>query len=289
MQPVSSANEEAIEAWNGVLFDRFLKYREFMVGGLAPLSDRALSELPPRPGDRVLDIGCGFGETTQQLAALVGREGEVLGIDSSERFLEVAREEAAAADFENLRFEVADAEVAELDGGFDYAFARMGTMFFANPVAAHRNVRAMLRPGGRLCAVVWRRKLDNEWLYRAEQAVERYISEPEEETDELTCGPGPFALANADTTSQILLSSGFQDVALRRCDVPFHMGSLDQATELVMALGPAGEAIRLAGAEADRLRPELEAAVRGVLEEFDGPDGVVSSASSWIVTATAAS
>jgi ubiquinone/menaquinone biosynthesis C-methylase UbiE len=286
VQRVASANEEAIEAWNGVLFDRFLEYRDIFVAGLGAFSDRALAEHPPQHGDRALDIGCGFGDTTQQLARLVGDEGEALGVDAAERFVALAREEAAEAGLGNVRFEVADVEAAELEGEFDYAFARMGTMFFANPVAAHRNIRRSLRPGGRLCTVVWRRKIDNEWLYRAEQAVERFVSEPED-SDEPTCGPGPFALADADTTSQILLSAGFEDVTLRRCDLPFGFGSLDRAVGMTMAIGPAGEIIRLAGEDAERVRPQIEAAVREELARFDGPDGPVTTASTWIVTARA--
>lgn len=287
MQPVASANEEAIEAWNGVLFDRFLQYRDILVTGLGAHSDRALADFPPRPGDRVLDIGCGFGDTTRQLAQLVGPEGEALGVDAAARFVGVAREEAGQAGAENVRFAVADVEAAELERGFDYAFARMGTMFFANPVAAHRNIRRSLRPGGRLCTVVWRRKLDNEWLHRAEKVVEEFVSEPED-SDEPTCGPGPFALADADTTSHILLSSGFEDVTLRRSDLPFRIGrDLDQAVELAMALGPAGEVIRLAGEDAEKIRPEIEAAVRRALADFEGSGGVTSTASAWIVSATA--
>jgi len=287
VQKVASANEEAIEAWNGVLFDRFLEYRDILVTGLGAFSDRALAAHPPAPGDRALDIGCGFGDTTQQLAELVGPEGEALGIDAAERFVDLARAEAAEAGVSNVRFEVADVEAAELPGTFDYAFARMGTMFFANPVAAHRNIRRALRPGGRLCTVVWRRKIDNEWLYRAEQAVERFVSEPED-SEEPTCGPGPFALADANTTSDILESAGFEEICFERCDVDFHQGDdLDQAIELVMALGPAGEIIRLAGEDAERIRPEIEAALREELAGFDRPGGPVSTASAWIITARA--
>ena len=90
MASVSTANEEAIEAWNGVLFDRFREFRHLLVGGLTPHSDRALAYFPPRLGDRVLDIGCGFGDTAQQLAELVGPTGEVVGVDSSERFIETS-------------------------------------------------------------------------------------------------------------------------------------------------------------------------------------------------------
>jgi hypothetical protein len=158
-------------------------------------------------------------------------------------------------------------------------------MFFASPVAALRNVRAALNPGGRLCMIVWRRKLDNDWLHRGELVAERYLEEPEE-TDEPTCGPGPFSMANADTTSEILVHAGFEDIALHRQDVNYRMGAnMDQAIALVTAIGPAGELIRLAGDAADEVRPQLEADLRAAYADLERPDGVYASASAWIVTA----
>ena len=164
----------------------------------------------------------------------------------------------------------------------------MGIMFFANPVVAMRNVRGALAPGGRLVGVVWRRKLDNPWLQRAEQVVERYLEEPEE-SDEPTCGPGPFSMADADTVSEQLTIAGFEQISLRRCDLPIKIGNdLDHAVEFNMALGPAAEVIRLVGSEADKIRPKLEAEIREALTEFDhGPDGVTAPASTWIISATA--
>jgi SAM-dependent methyltransferase len=162
----------------------------------------------------------------------------------------------------------------------------MGVMFFANPVAALRNVRRALVPGGRLCVVVWRSKLANDWMHRAELVVEQYVTEPEE-TDEPTCGPGPFSMANADTVSDILIHAGFEDIALRRCDIEIVVGAdLDAAVEFAMALGPAGEVIRLAGDEAERIRPQITAALREAMAEFAHPDGVRAPASTWIITAT---
>jgi SAM-dependent methyltransferase len=286
MANVAATNEEAVEAWNGVLFDRFVMYRHIVTAGLGAHGEEALRIHPPRPGERALDIGCGFGDTTQRIAAMVGAEGTVLGFDVAERFIELARREAKTG-AANARFAVGDLQVTEFEQSFDYAFSRMGTMFFANPVPAMRNVRQALVPGGRLCMVVWRRKLDNEWMHRAERVVERFVEEPEE-SDEPTCGPGPFSMGDADVTSQILLGAGFEEVSLRRCDIEIQIGrDVDEAVEFAMALGPAGEVIRLAGGEAERIRPEIEAALREALAEFEGPDGVSAPASTWIVSARA--
>ncbi len=287
MERVASDNEEALEAWDGVLFDRFVKFREIVTAGLGAHGEAALAAHPPQPGNRVLDIGCGFGDTSLRIAGLVGASGTVLGVDVAPRFIEAAQDEAEQAGAGNVSFAVRDVQVTEFEDHFDYAFARFGTMFFANPVAAMRNVREGLVPGGRLCMVVWRRKLDNDWLHRAETVVEEYVEEPEE-TDEPTCGPGPFSMANADTVSDILLNAGFTEVELRRCDIPILIGrGLDHAVEFATAIGPAGEVIRLAGDEAEKIRPQIEAALREALAEFDGPDGVVADASTWIVSATA--
>jgi SAM-dependent methyltransferase len=282
---VAANNEEAVEAWNGVLFDRFVQYRKVVTEGLGAHGEVALGLHPARHGEDVLDIGCGFGDTAQRIAAMVGPQGSVLGVDAAERFIALAREETAAAGLTNVKFEVGDLQVAEFERRFDYAFSRMGTMFFANPVPAMRNVRAALVPGGRLCMVVWRRKLENDWMHRAELVVEEFVEE-DEDSDEPTCGPGPFSMSDADVTSQILLSAGFEEVSLRRCDNEIQIGAdLDEAVEFAMALGPAGEVIRLAGEEAETLRPQIAAALREALAEFERPDGVRAPASTWIVSA----
>ena len=200
MARVASANEEAIQAWDGPLFDQFVRFRHLLTSGLGAHGEEALRLVPPRPGDRVLDIGCGFGDTTQRIAGLVGASGAVLGVDAAPRFIEIARHEAEQAALANVRFTVADVETTTFGERFDLAFSRMGTMFFANPVAALRNVREALVPGGMLAMVVWRAKIENDWVYRAQTITERFLSRPEE-YDEPTCGPGPFAMANADTTT----------------------------------------------------------------------------------------
>src|ERR687890_1405839 len=109
-------NAEAIQAWDGPLFDRWIKFREVVTTGLGAHGDAALELLPPQKGQRVLDIGCGLGDTTQQIAALVGPEGAAVGVDAAERFIETARAEAAEAGVPNARFVVADIQTTQLDG-----------------------------------------------------------------------------------------------------------------------------------------------------------------------------
>jgi SAM-dependent methyltransferase len=280
-------NAEAIHAWDGPLFDRFVRFREILTTGLAAHGEEALRLYPPEPGQRVLDIGCGFGDTTQRIAGLVGPAGEALGVDAAANFIEMARGEAAEAGVSNARFIVADVQVTPFEETFDLAFARFGTMFFTSPVAALRNVRDALRPGGRLVMVVWRRREDNDWLYRAQTIVEGLVSRPEE-YDEPTCGPGPFSMANADRASDILRHAGYSEIALHRCDIPILIGrDVEEAVDLVTALGPAGEILRLLGDRAAHLHDEVRDALRKGLSEFAGDDGLRAPASTWIVTGVA--
>jgi SAM-dependent methyltransferase len=281
------ANAEAIEAWDGPLFDRFVAFREIVTAGLGGHGEAALSVYAPRAGQRVLDIGCGFGDTTRRIAGLVGVDGEAFGVDAAPNFIEAARREAAQAALANVRFDVVDVQTGELGGPYDMAFSRFGTMFFASPVAALRNVRRALAPGARLVMVVWRRREDNDWLYRSQTIVEGIVERPQE-YDEPTCGPGPFSMAGADTTSDILLHAGFQDIALHRCELPIVIGNdIDQAIDFVMALGPAGEILRLAGDRAKHLHGDVRAALREGMAEFASPEGVTAPASTWICSAVA--
>lgn len=278
-------NDEAIRAWDGPLFDRFVEFRHLLSANLGAHGEEALRISPPRTGERVLDIGCGFGETTLRIAERVGPQGEAVGVDASPRFIELA--ESEAADVPNARFAVVDVESSSFEETFEMAYSRMGTMFFANPGAAMRHVREALVPGGRLAMVVWRAKAENEWVMRAQEITERFVKRPQE-YDEPTCGPGPFSMANADTVSGILLSAGFEQIALHRFDVPVLLGrDVDEAVALAMSIGPAGEIIRLAGERAEHLHAPIAQALHEGIAEWTRPDGsgVYGPASTWTVTA----
>jgi SAM-dependent methyltransferase len=279
-------NVEATEAWNGPLFEVWIDYRDLVAEGLREHGERALAANPPATGDRVLDIGCGLGDTTVRLAELTGPDGHAHGVDVAERMIETAIDEAAASGLENVSFATCDVEVTGFERTFDYAFSRMGTMFFANPVAALRNVREALAPGGLLNMVVWRRKLDNDVMHRAELVVAEYLDEPEE-SDAPRCGPGPFSMANADTVSDVLLHAGFEDVRFARQDLPYKIGNdLEHAVAFNMALGPAAEVLRMWGDRVDEIRPTIAAELRKALADFVVDGGaVVAPASTWAVAA----
>jgi SAM-dependent methyltransferase len=280
----TNANAEATAAWDGPLFERFVQYRHIIVSGLSNHGEKAMQLYPPPSGAAVLDVGCGFGDATEALAGLIGPSGHAHGVDVAPRFIEAAAAEVKAG---NTSFSVADVQYDDLGGPYDYVFSRFGVMFFDNPGAAMRNIRRSMNPGARLVVVVWRIREDNPWVYEAQQIVERMIGRPDE-FDDPTCGPGPFSMAGADTTSGILVGAGFTEVSLTRCDLPILIGrDVAEAVELVMALGPAGEMVRLWGDRMAHRHDEIRAALAQALGKLETPNGVEGMASTWVVSALA--
>jgi SAM-dependent methyltransferase len=285
MESSRPGNEEAIEAWNTILFDKFVQYRHLVVTALGVHGNRSMERLRLEPGSRVVDIGCGFGDTTQALGGRVGPHGQAVGVDAAARFIEAARKEAAGK--ENVRFEVADVEAGVPGGPYDAAFSRMGTMFFNQPVIAMRNIRKAMKPGAPLAMSVWRRKDANEAFYTAEQIVRDIVGDPPK-NDQVTCGPGPFSMASPDLVSDQMLGAGYSNIAFERSDADIMIGRTpDEAIDFALMIGPAGEVMRLAGEVAVKRRDEIVAALRKTLEPFVRADGVYAPSTTWIVTARA--
>ena len=275
-----------VQFWNSVLAPKFIRFKHILVGGLTQHSEAIFPILPIREGDRALDVGCGFGDTAIKLARLVGPTGEVVGIDCCDAFLEIARKEVEASDLTNVRLMRGDAEIALPADAFDFVFARFGTMFFANPVAGLRNMRRALRPGGRMVHIVWRNRADNPWLSMAKDVVLRFLPEPS--ADALTCGPGPFSMSNETTVRAMMKAAGYDEIEFRRVDAPVLVGNdVADAIAFQLAIGPAGEVFREAGAEAEEKRDRIEAALaEAINRQKISAGGIVMESSSWVISAT---
>lgn len=284
MQQTTQPPSEYVEFWNDTLADKFDRFQDILMNGLSYHSRVPLTRLDIAPGSRILDVGCGWGDTAIELARRTGPRGEVLGLDCVEQFLEDARRRAAKADVDNLRFLAADVERYPFEAEYDLCFSRFGMMFFEHPVVAMRNVHKALKPGGELMFIVWRDIEDNPWLGLPKQVVLDFLPPPGE--DARTCGPGPFSMANPEVVSQQLEIAGFENIAFERNDGPVEVGdSVENAMRFQLALGPAGEVFREAGEEAERQRPQIEEALRQALAPFEQEGKIVMGSSSWTITA----
>jgi ubiquinone/menaquinone biosynthesis C-methylase UbiE len=280
-------NQVVIEAWNTVLFEKFSRFKHLLVEGLSGHSDEAFRRHAFKAGERVLDIGCGFGDSTLRIAEQVGTQGTAVGVDCAENFIRQARDAAARASIGQATFLVADVQTEDLKAPYDHAFSRFGTMFFNLPGAAMRNVRRALKADGTLTMVVWRKREANPWLYEAEKRVREIVPVvSHEQTDQVHCGPGPFSMSGPDLVSDMLTGVGFDKVSFERFDTDICIGrDLDEAIAFATALGPAGEIIRLAGADGERLRGQVVTALRETLAQFQRPDGIWAPSSTWFVRA----
>lgn len=285
---MTNENDEVTRAWNGVLFEKFSRFKHLLTAGLARHGDALLRRSPLDPSWRIVDLGCGFGDMTRQLAQHLGDQGEAVGVDVAENFVKAATADAEQAGEKRASFFRADVQVDDLRGPYDAAYARFGLQFFSSPVAALRNVKRALKPAGALSFVTWRKREDNPWLHESELCVRSFIPEEAETADEPTCGPGPFSMRGADLVSDQLKAAGFSDIAFQRNDDDVCIGrDLEEALAFAMALGPAGEIIRLAGDLGRQKLPEIEAALREKLEPFVTSDGIWAPSSTWLITARA--
>lgn len=283
--PLPPTDSSYVQFWNEVLGPKFIRFKHVLVDGLSQHSEAVFPSLPVRQGDQVLDVGCGFGDTAVKLAALVGPAGNVVGIDCCDAFLDYARAELRARGLTNISYVRGDAEIVLPTSQFDFVFARFGTMFFANPVAGLRNMRKALRPGGRMVHIVWRKREDNPWLSMAKDIVLHFLPPPGEAAQ--TCGPGPFSMADEDTVRAMMTVAGYADIKFQRVDAPVLIGKdVKDAIAFQLAIGPAGEVFREAGALAEERRPQIEAALaQAISRQTLADDGIVMNSSSWVISA----
>jgi SAM-dependent methyltransferase len=263
--------------WNEIAGRSWAEFQEGLDRQVEPLGLRAMAALAPAPGERILDIGCGAGQTSLKLAQAVGAGGEVLGVDISEPLLAVARRRIAGTP--GIEVLQADAQTfAFAPAAFDAAFSRFGVMFFADPAAAFANILRALKPGGRLAFVCWRTPAENPIMRLPMEAAGSLVPAP---APSEPGAPGPFAFADPDRVRGILASAGYTSVEVAAHDEKVGSGDLQTALALALRIGPLGAILR----ENPGLREAAAPRVRAALAEHDGPDGPMLDAAVWIVTA----
>jgi ubiquinone/menaquinone biosynthesis C-methylase UbiE len=276
-------NADQIAYWNGPGGQHWADRQQAQDVVLAPVSGILIDRAKARPGERIVDVGCGCGATTIALAQKIGAAGHVLGIDISAPMLARARQLLPAglpADFV-----LADATVYPFDpASVDLLFSRFGVMFFAEPALSFANMRKALRPSGRLTFACWREPRDNPFFMVPLQAVYKHVPKLPQLAPE---DPGPFSLASEARVQRILSEAGFSGIAMEPCNLALDIAvgrGLDAAVEGALEIGPAARAL-------EGQPPEVCAAathsIREALAPFVRGQSVPLPAAIWIVTASA--
>ncbi len=278
------SNVDQVEYWNSRVGDTWARMQDRLDASFTPLTEALLAIAAPRPGEQVLDIGCGTGEISLAASVAVGDDGGVLGLDISEAMLARARQRAEEL-LSEAEFRSADAATFDDEDDFDLIVSRFGVMFFADPVAAFANLRARATAGGRLVFACWQPAAENLWATLPLTALADLLPEMPA-ADPLA--PGPFAFADPERVGAILAEAGWSDIAFHA--LPFGMitGTGDDpvasAVHFSLRIGPAARAIHEAGPDAEaEARRRLAAAFAG----FHHDNRVALPANAWLVTACA--
>lgn len=278
MTEPSGSNAEQIEYWNGEAGAIWARRQDDMDALLAPISAAVIAAARCGARDRVLDIGCGCGDTSLHLAKSGAR---VTGVDISQPMLNRAKQRAVD-ERSGATFVLADAATATLTHDHTLLFSRFGVMFFSSPIAAFANLHDALHAEGRLCFVCWQPPQNNPWIMTPMLAA-RPLLPPQPTLD--PHAPGPFAFAEADYVRSILSDAGFTNVAIDPFTTALALGGdLESAIRMVCEVGPLSRSLATVDA-ATRLA--VIAAVRPALQANTTANGVALGAACWIVRADA--
>lgn len=279
MLRVDPSNAEQARAWDGDEGEYWATHAEHFDRALAGYQHDLMAAAAIEAGSRVLDIGCGSGQTTRA-AARAATGGTALGVDLSGRMLDLARRIGAEEGLENVTFEQADAQVHPFAAAsFDRALSRTGTMFFGDARAAFTNIARALEPGGRLAILVWQGPEPNEWLRELSGALAagRELGGPP------VGAPGPFAMADPASARSVLQASGFTDVQIDGLSAPMWFGA-DVAAAHAFVLGLMGWMLQ--GLD-DAGRARASDALAASLEAHAAGLGVTYESATWLIRARA--
>lgn len=272
---MTAGNADQIEYWNSDSSDKWVRNNERMDRTLRPFSEHVLSVAGPSAGERVLDIGCGCGDTSIRMARAGAR---VTGVDVSRPMLEFARQRPGG---EVVEFVEADASVHDFgDGVFDLLFSRFGVMFFSDADAAFANLGRMTRQGGRAAFACWRPLSENQWMLKPVIVAKDFIELPPRPGPE---DPGPMAFSNPDRVNRVLKAGGFTDISIEPFDQDMQMGAtVEDAVVTAMEVGPISGAVKdVAPATVESLKGALAGMLSGHLTD----QGVRLPGAIWCITA----
>ena len=279
--PLHADNATQAEYWNKIAGPRWTDRQEEQDLVLRPVSDRLIAAAGVEPGLNVIDIGCGCGDTTLDLALRVMPEGEVLGLDISEPMLARARERAPKE--LPARFVLADATVYDFEPEWaDLAASRFGVMFFADPARSFANLRQGLKPGARLVFACWREAKQNPWMMIPLREARKHAPPLPETNPE---DPGPFAFADDQRVRWILGAAGFVDIDVAPQDLELDIAigrGLDAAVASSLGIGPTS---RILDGQSDAVRAAAAADIKKALAERARGDSVPLGGAIWMVTA----
>jgi SAM-dependent methyltransferase len=274
-------NEQQIEYWNGRTGERWAELQDSIDRNLGHITQGFIPFVGAKPGQRILDIGCGCGTTTLTFAGAVQPGGSVAGIDVSQPMLGVARARASARNAE-IPFIEDDASSYEFQPVFDQVVSRFGVMFFTDPPAAFRNIRRALVPNGTIAFVCWRTPAENGWA-ATPMAAAKALLPPSEPTDPYA--PGPFAFAERSRLEGIMSAAGFRAVHIEKFDGHMEMGATTEAAAReALNIGP----LSRAAADLDEpTRAKIREFVAKALEQYANSKGVFAPVACWFVRAKA--
>ncbi len=283
----SGPNADQIEFWNGPAGEKWVVFQDRLDATLRPLGLAAMERLAPAPGERVLDVGCGCGDTSFELARHVGPEGQVAGIDISATMLGHARSRAGALADLSVSFDNADAESHVFEAGSrDAMFSRFGVMFFRNPAKAFANIRSALAPGGRVVFVCWRALKENQWFSIPLAAAAKHVELP---APTPPGEPGPFAFRDDGFVREILSEAGLTDIAIEPLDETLVVGgaaSIEDTTSFIMLQGPMARALNTVEAD-EATRAQVAESVREAITPHHDGEALRLGSATWIVSARA--
>ncbi len=267
---MTEANTDQRDFWSDAAGPKWLRFEAALDALFQPVLDGVIARAGIKPGQGVLDTGCGTGDSTLHLAGLVGKSGRVVGADISKPLLARAAERARGLD--HVAFVEADAQTHEFPvAQFDHLVSRFGVMFFADPVAAFANMARALKPGGHVSFAAWGQIPENPFFTYPAQAARSIIGAPPKADPDL---PGPFAFRDPARVLDILTKAGLADVACDTADIMLTpQGSLADFADMVLRIGPANTAISHFNADAAQIAA-LGEMLQDVFAPFDGPEGL---------------